>query len=158
MAALPPPATAAASRFEGVWHSRTSLAQDHDLEGATTLALRQYGNVVCGEWSEGVGTGKLLGGNLVGRIDGRRMKARIGEEIYWARSAEFPNQRSEPALFVLQGRELAWYVRDDAGRLVKQQVFVRADDRGAANPVDVEFTDRRFARLCPGGTDFAPSK
>ncbi|MCG3202537.1 MAG: hypothetical protein NFCOHLIN_02420 [Gammaproteobacteria bacterium] len=151
---LPPPAAAAASRFEGMWHSKTTVARDHGLAGATTLALRQYGNVVCGEWSEGIGTGRLLGGNLVGRVHGRRMNARIGEEIYWARGAEFPNQGSEPALFVLQGRELAWYVRDDAGRLVKQQAFVRAGDRGSANPVNVEFTDRRFARLCPTGTDF----
>lgn len=151
---LLPPAAAATSRFEGVWRSTTTVARDHELEGATTLALRQYGSVVCGEWSEGVGAGKLLGGNLVGRVEGRRMHARVGEDIYWARTGEFPDQRSEPALFVLQGRELAWYVRDDAGRLLKQQVFERASEPGSENGVAAEFTDQRFQRLCPAGTDF----
>lgn len=153
---LPPAAMAAASRFEGVWRSIATVARDAELEGVTTLALRQYGSIVCGEWSEGVGAGKLLGGNLVGRIDGRRMTARIGEDIYWTRSGEFPDQRSEPALFVLQGRQLAWYVRDDAGRLHKQQVFERASAPGSGSGEGhgAEFTDRRFQRLCPAGTDF----
>ncbi|MEZ5445555.1 MAG: hypothetical protein R3F45_07245 [Gammaproteobacteria bacterium] len=151
---LPPQATAAASRFEGVWRSTTTVARDHELEGTTTLALRQYGRVVCGEWSEGVGAGKLLGGNVVGRVEGRRIHARVGEDIYWARTGEFPDQRSEPALFVLQGRELAWYVRDDAGRLLKQQVFERASEPGSEDRNGAEFTDRRFQRLCPAGTDF----
>ncbi len=151
---LPPVGIAAASRFEGVWRSIATVARDPELEGVSTLALRQYGSIVCGEWSEGVGAGKLLGGNLVGRVDGRRMSARIGEDIYWARAGEFPDQRSEPALFVLQGRQLAWYVRDDAGRLHKQQVFERASAPASGDRNAAEFTDRRFQRLCPAGADF----
>jgi hypothetical protein len=154
LAALLPLVAAAAPMFEGVWRSATTVAHGHELEGATTLTLQQFGEVVCGEWSEGVGAGKLLGGNLVGRIQGRRMNARIGEEIYWARTDKFPNQRSEPALFVLQGRQLAWYVRDGSGRLVKQQVFDRVEDGETANQMSADFMDRQFARLCPAGTDF----
>ena len=158
LAALLPLAAAAAPMFEGVWRSATSIGHGHELEGATTLTLQQFGEVVCGEWSEGVGAGKLLGGNLVGRIQGRRMNVRVGEEIYWARPDKFPNQRSEPALFVLQGRQLAWYFRDGSGRLVKQQVFDRAEDGETVNRRNADFMDRQFARLCPAGMDFTSAR
>lgn len=144
---------AAAADFSGEWRSRTTVRTGDDLDGTTTLRMRQYGRVVCGEWAESVGAGKLLGGNLTGRVEGRRMTANIGEDIYWAKSGRFPNQHHDRALFALQGRELAWYVRDERGRLQKQQVFERVDDR-ASTAVDKPFADPNFDRLCPRGTDF----
>jgi hypothetical protein len=145
-------APAEALDFTGTWQSRTTVRARGELDGSTTLRLRQYGRIVCGEWAESVGTGKLLGGNLTGRVDGRRMTVNIGEDIYWARSGKFPDQRHERALFALRGRELAWYVRDQRGHLLKQQVFERIEDTAAK--ADESFADPHFNRLCPNGVDF----
>jgi hypothetical protein len=151
------PVAASCADFSGQWQSATTVRSRNELEGSTTLRLRQFGSLVCGEWSEGVGSGKLLGGNLTGRVDGHRMQVNIGEDIYWAKSGRYPNQRHERALFALQGRELAWYVRDDNGRLLKQQVFKRVE-ADAGSQADQSFTDPHFNRLCPGGTDFVTAR
>ncbi|MFO1436233.1 MAG: hypothetical protein U1F34_07775 [Gammaproteobacteria bacterium] len=146
-----------ATGFEGTWRSAVSARAGKSIDSATILHFRQFGSVVCGEWSESIENGKILGGNITGRATNRQINAHVGEDIYWAHAGAFPHQKSESALFMLQGRKLIWYVRNQLSRLDKIQTFERVDDTGNSL-AQIEFMDRQFARLCPAGTDFTSAR
>jgi hypothetical protein len=145
-----------AADFQGAWRSTSSTHTRTSESNATTLNLRQFGLVVCGEWAESVGTGKVLGGNITGRVKGHQMRANVGEDIYWARTGRFPHQDFESVLFVLQGRQLIWYARNKLSRLDKIQTFERVSANKPSARSD--FMDRQFARLCPAGGDFVSAR
>lgn len=147
--------SSAANMFRGVWVSPASLCDsggntgcDHKREAGASLWLYQFGNRICGQWSQGIYGGRVWGGNVIGVVYGDRARVRIGQDVQHSGSRPYPLQAASPTLFRLRAGKLVWYT--DRGATAQRYALRRAEDP----LLKAHFNDQEFLRLCQSGIDF----
>jgi hypothetical protein len=141
--------------FRGVWVAATRLCAtgasagcDEQHEAGASLWLYQYGNRICGEWSQGIYGGRVWSGNVIGAVNGDQARVRIGQDLQHSAARPYPLQAASPTLFRLRGGKLMWYADRGATQ-------VRHTMRRARDPLLLaHFNDQEFLRLCRSGVDF----
>jgi hypothetical protein len=146
---------ATANAFRGVWVTRTNLcdngttnACEQAREAGATLWLYQFGNRLCGEWSQGIYGGRVWSGNVIGFVQGGEARVRIGQDVQHSASRPYPLQSASPTLFRVRGGMLVWYT--DRGATQKRFALRRAEDP----LLKAHFNEPEFLRLCRAGVDF----
>jgi hypothetical protein len=145
----------AANAFRGVWITRASLCENGGTSGCeqkheagASLWLYQYGNRLCGEWSQGIYGGRVWSGNVIGFVQGDQARVRIGQDVQHSGSRPYPLQAASPTLFKLRAGKLVWYA--DRGATQTRYALRRAEDP----LLKAHFNDPEFLRLCREGVDF----
>jgi hypothetical protein len=147
--------TSAANVFRGVWITRASLCDsggstgcEQKREAGASLWLYQFGNRLCGQWSQGIYGGRVWGGNVIGFVQGDQARVRIGQDVQHSGSRAYPLQSASPTLFKLRAGKLLWYT--DRGATQTRYALRRAEDP----LLKAHFNDQEFLRLCRDGVDF----
>ncbi len=147
--------SSAANIFRGVWVTRASLCDsggntgcEHKREAGASLWLYQFGNRICGQWSQGIYGGRVWTGNVIGVVYGNLARVRIGQDLEHSGSRPYPLQAASPTLFRLRAGKLVWYT--DRGATQERYALRRAGDP----LLKAHFNDQEFLRLCRQGIDF----
>lgn len=132
------PLAAAQSTFQGDWQYKQSCGAEHSAE----LHLKQSGNNVTGEWSDGSARGDGDSGSLQGVLENQRLNVAYCNDDASRKTEDavcpvFNHARSD--YYVLRGDNLDWYQRADKNGhpyLTLHRVI-----RGNRTPVDTQCAD-----------------